>query len=395
MTMKKTILQNVLRSGLVMILLLLFLNAFAFASELDDVKAAIEGKGAKWIAGETSVSKLPPELRKLRAGSIEPEITGKEKLLSVEASLLGLPISLDWSNYVTPVRNQYQDQCGSCWAFATTAALESYTLIKSNLPGQELDLAEQILVSCSGAGSCSGGAIDRACNFIRDTGLPEEGCYPYTHTNGSCASACPDWPHTYRIDSWSYVATISPRVDNIKNALYTYGPLVTTMQVYSDFFNYISGIYSHTGGTYEFLHAILIIGYNDSEKCFIAKNSWGTGWGEGGFFNIAYSEIKNPVGFGQYTIAYHDQEAVCTYSISPTSQSFSAAGGIGTINVMTDPNCRWTAGSNTSWITIVSGGSGTGVGSVGYKVSENKAKAKRTGTISVAGQQFTVNQSGR
>jgi C1A family cysteine protease len=398
MAIKKTISQKAMVSGLVMTFLLLFVSAFSFASELDEIRAAIKVKNAKWIAGETSVSKLPPEHRKLRLGLIKPKVTDAEKFISVETPLLGLSASLDWrhnpDNYVTSVRDQ--GNCGSCWAFATTGALESYTLIKDNSPGLDIDLAEQILVSCSRAGRCSGGYIDQASDFISDTGLPEESCYPYTATNGNCRKACNNWQlNTDRIDSWSYVptTTTSPTVDAIKNDLYAYGPLVTTMDVYTDFFSYKSGIYSYTWGTYEGGHAVLIIGYDDTYQYFIAKNSWGNGWGEGGFFNIAYSQIGYPVEFGYWTIAYH-QEATCTYSISPTNRSFTAAGGSETITVTTDTNCSWTAVSNASWITITSGSSGTGNGSVEYRVAPNRRKKTRTGTITVTGYLFTVKQDG-
>jgi hypothetical protein len=396
MAIKKTISQKAMMSGLVMIFLLLFVSAFSFASELDEIRAAIKGKNAKWIAGETSVSKLPPEHRKLRLGLIKPEVPVAERLGSVGLPTLELPQSLDWrhnpNNYVTPIRDQ--GNCGSCWAFATTGALESNTLINDDSRGLDLDLAEQILVSCSHAGNCGGGYIDRASDFIRDTGLPEESCYPYTANNGNCRRACKGWrSSTDRIDSWSYVATTSPTVDDIKNALYTYGPLVTTMDVYTDFFHYNDGIYSYTSGSYEGGHAILIIGYNDTDQYFIAKNSWGIGWGEGGFFNIAYSQISYPVEFGYWTIAYH-QEASCTYSIFPANQSFPAAGGSETINVTADTNCSWTAVSNASWITITSGSSGTGNGSVEYSVAPSRKKKTRTGTITVAGHLFTVKQDG-
>ena len=80
----------------------------------------------------------------------------------------------------------------------------------------------------------------------------------------------------------------------------------------------------------------------------------------------------------------------CTYSIAPTSQSFGAAGGTGTINVTTLHGCPWTAVSSDSWITINSGSSGTGNGVVGFTV--NVANAPRAGRITVAGKSFAIYQ---
>ena len=77
-------------------------------------------------------------------------------------------------------------------------------------------------------------------------------------------------------------------------------------------------------------------------------------------------------------------------AISPASQNFNAAGGSGSIAVTTQN--AWTAASNDSWITINSGASGTGSGSVVYSVAQNNTGAPRTGTITVAGQTFTVTQ---
>jgi hypothetical protein len=84
----------------------------------------------------------------------------------------------------------------------------------------------------------------------------------------------------------------------------------------------------------------------------------------------------------------------CTYSISPTSQSFSASGGSGNVNVAASSGCIWAAVSNVSWITITSGGSGSGNGTVNYSVAANTGGSPRTGTMTVAGQTFTVNQDG-
>jgi hypothetical protein len=84
----------------------------------------------------------------------------------------------------------------------------------------------------------------------------------------------------------------------------------------------------------------------------------------------------------------------CTYAIAPTSESIGAAGGTGTaITVTTGGTCAWTAISNApSWITITAGASGTGTGSVSFTVAANTGAA-RTGTMTIAGQTFTVTQA--
>ncbi len=154
--------------------------------------------------------------------------------------------------------------------------------------------------------AAAAGYISYASDYIRNTGLPLETCYPYTATDGSCGSACCTYQtSTYQIASWAYVTTTSPTVSAIRDALVSYGPLVTTMDVYEDFYSYSSGVYSYATGAYEGGHAVLIVGYSDAGQYFIVKNSWGAGWGESGYFKIAYSELGTVVSFGDYTIAIH------------------------------------------------------------------------------------------
>jgi hypothetical protein len=86
--------------------------------------------------------------------------------------------------------------------------------------------------------------------------------------------------------------------------------------------------------------------------------------------------------------------ASCTFSLSPTSQSVSAPASSGSVAVSTLSGCAYTAASNAAWITVTSGASGTGSGSVGYSVAANTSSASRTGTLTIAGQTFTVTQSG-
>src|SRR5216110_1779739 len=76
----------------------------------------------------------------------------------------------------------------------------------------------------------------------------------------------------------------------MKTWISTHGPLDACFSVYNDFFGYSSGIYHHVTGAYAGGHCVGIVGYNDSGQYWIAKNSWGTGWGESGFFRIGYGE---------------------------------------------------------------------------------------------------------
>jgi hypothetical protein len=85
--------------------------------------------------------------------------------------------------------------------------------------------------------------------------------------------------------------------------------------------------------------------------------------------------------------------APCTYSIDPTSQTVPALGGTGTVTVTTTSACAWTASSNAPWLTITSGAAGTGNGTVGFGAAANVA-GSRTGTLTIAGQTFTVTQAG-
>jgi uncharacterized protein (TIGR03437 family) len=83
----------------------------------------------------------------------------------------------------------------------------------------------------------------------------------------------------------------------------------------------------------------------------------------------------------------------CTYSITPTNQSFPASAGTGTITVTAASGCTWTAASSASWVTITLGAGGSGSGTVGYSVAANTSTSSRTGTLTIAGQTFTVNQA--
>ena len=149
---------------------------------------------------------------------------------------------------------------------------------------ENIDLSEQMLLSCSSAGNCVAGGYDyKAAEYIKDTGIPNESCYPYTASDASC-NPCAGWmSRVVKIKSWNWVST---SIAGIETALQD-GPVTTYMTVYSDFYHYRSGIYKVTAGaTEEGGHLVAIIGYDHTNGYWICKNSWGTDWGENGFFRI-------------------------------------------------------------------------------------------------------------
>ena len=130
----------------------------------------------------------------------------------------------------------------------------------------------------------------------------------------------------------------------------------------------------------------------------ITSGASGTGGGTVGYSAAANTGAQRT---GDLTVAGHaftvTQSAAppppCTYSIAPGSTTIAASGGAGSpVTVTTAAGCTWTATSNAPWLTITSGASGTGGGTVGYSAAANTG-AQRTGDLTVAGHAFTVTQS--
>lgn len=300
--MKKKIIPIVLP------LLLLLISSPLLALEASFVNQAIKDTGAHWVAGETSVSKLSPEEIRRRLIPTKFNKSGPQaKSYRYLAKTYSLPAKFDWRNvngrnYVTGVRDQ--GNCGSCWAFATTAILESRILITSHTPDTDLDLSEQAMVSCNDENSgCLGGYPDAAMSYLQTAGIPLETDAPYTSgttaTDGVCTT--PMQQNTYRVTGFEDVAT---SVEAIKNAITQYGPLAAGYTVYSDFLYYESGVYSHVFGEVLGAHMVAIVGYDDAEQAWIIKNSWGPDWGEGGYFRIRSGTNECEIEDGVYAIHF-------------------------------------------------------------------------------------------
>ena len=140
-----------------------------------------------------------------------------------------------------------------------------------------------------------------------------------------------------------------------------------------------------------------------SSSSFVTTSSSGTGNG-----TINYSVIANPSSTARSgtiditttgTQAYFDINqagtvVTCTYTLSPSSQSFSSSAGSGSVAITSQGVCPWTAASNATWVTITAGAAGSGSGTVSYTVANNPSTSPRTATLTIAGQTYIINQSG-
>jgi len=199
-----------------------------------------------------------------------------------------IPDEVDWrtKGYVSPVKNQ--GQCGSCWAFSTTGALEGQHFRKS---GKMVTLSEQNLVDCStsyGNHGCNGGLMDNAFKYIKDNGgIDTEDSYPYHGENEKC--------HFKKTDVG---ATDSGFVDipegdevALKNASATVGPISVAIDAsHMSFQFYHSGVYDEAACDPKQLdHGVLLVGYGtlQGKDFWLVKNSWGPGWGIKGYIRMS------------------------------------------------------------------------------------------------------------
>jgi len=330
------------------------LRVFAAGWKIEDLQKEIKVRGYQWKAGRTSISDLSPEeFKSLLTYKLPKNI----QMMNAEIRLpipFALPTSWDWRNYngenwITPVKNQHQ--CGSCYSFATLGTMETLIRLSQSNPNLSIDLAEQYLVSCGPNGSneqgpyggCYGNYTNFVCDFLLNTGVPDELCFPYVSTQQSgteppCSNACTDVAsRVYKLSNYSFIAGASgyiPYPEYIKAVLVN-KPVPCGMLCYQDFSYYTGGIYEpvpqpgEEGGG----HLVYIIGYDDSQSCWIVKNSWGTDWGEtanftpytpgagdGGYFRISYVTSENTLTyFGADAVELNYSGGTVTTTITPST----------------------------------------------------------------------------
>ena len=225
-----------------------------------------------------------------------------------------MPRSWDWRNisgvnYLSWNKNQHiPHYCGSCWAQGTTSAFADRIKIMTQNRFPTLGIAPQVVINCRAGGTCEGGNPGGVWQFANTHGIPDETCQQYLakdpenfecspiqvcencvpppappsgHSNCSAVQR----PHLYYVGDYGYVA--GP--DHMKKEIYKHGPIGCGMMVTKEFEEYTGGIYSQWTLFPQINHEVSIVGWGVSEtgeEYWIVRNSWGTAWGEEGFFRI-------------------------------------------------------------------------------------------------------------
>jgi C1A family cysteine protease len=275
---------------------------------LDDLRAALADANATWDMSYTSMTALTERQRRLRLGvplgpGIDDEQRARERAAMQAAAAapateaVGAPASFDLrnvngANYGTGVRDQ--GDCGSCVAFGVAGTMEHVGRYTRGTPALDLDLSEAHLFyvhgRTAGARCDTGWWPDQALNHSRDAGITFEDYYPYAAGDQDGSALNADWRNRLaKVTEWQY---LSGNAAGMKEYISTYGSITACLEIYQDFYSYRSGVYRHVTGGLEGGHCVVLIGYDDGQSCWIAKNSWGTGWGDGGYFKIGYGECR-------------------------------------------------------------------------------------------------------
>jgi len=197
------------------------------------------------------------------------------------------PDAIDWrtKGAVTPVKNQ--GQCGSCWSFSATGALEGANFLKS---GKLVALSEQQFLDCDTVDSaCNGGLMDNAFDYVqKNGGVDSEDDYKYL-ARQTIFFKCPASKTSKHVGTCSGHTDVPASDEAQLQLAVAQQPVSVAIEADQPGFQmYKSGIFSGACGT-TLDHGVLAVGYGteNGQDYWIVKNSWGASWGDQGYIRLA------------------------------------------------------------------------------------------------------------
>lgn len=277
-----------------------YLRAAIFAKNLKKINEHNKDSSSSWTMGINQFSDLTEEefeslylggYKRLASPSMEVPALRQAKPAK------DLPASVDWreKGAVSAVKNQ--GRCGSCWAFATTEMIESYHAIETNstildLSSQQVTSCTPNPLSCGGTGGCMGSIPQLGYTYIQLFGQTTEDSYPYISGSTTETEDCEyDFLNTAPVVGITGYNTLpANNQDAVMTHLAEVGPLAIAVYA-SSWGAYGGGVF--TGCRFDsniaLNHAVQLVGYGTDEAegdYWIVRNSWGAGWGEGGYIRL-------------------------------------------------------------------------------------------------------------
>jgi cathepsin X len=236
-----------------------------------------------------------------------------------------LPENWDWrnvngTNFATISKNQHIPKyCGSCWAHGTTSALADRFQILNGVKALPISLSTQVILNCQpGGGSCFGGNPLDVYEFAFKRGIPDDTCQQYIAHNSDaplctaiqicedCMSPPPMADESgkercHAVTQYkNYYVKEYGRVsgaDKMKAELLHRGPIDCGIEVTPKFHSYTGGIFEEKKSFWDINHAIAVVGWGveNGVEFWIGRNSWGTYWGEEGYFRIKMHGDNNAI----------------------------------------------------------------------------------------------------
>lgn len=244
--------------------------------DIEKKNAEEVGDYGESVYGINSLSDLDPEEFKLHYLGLRIPPTMQNLTQFVPRSTLMYPSSIDWvsKGAVTPIKNQ--GQCGSCWTFSTTGAIEGAWQIAT---GHLVSLSEQQIVDCahSAGQGCSGGWPQRAIQWEESQQICGESAYSYHARAGQCHGCSSP---TLQRGAVTGVQAVQASENGMKAAL-AEKPVSVCVDA-ERWQGYHGGIFSNCGTSLD--HAVLAVGYD--QNSWKVKNSWGTWWGDKGYIHL-------------------------------------------------------------------------------------------------------------